>query len=702
MKLLNRRAIKPILLAVIIFAVFTLKDLLTEMVGGKIGDYLQKNYPFITITRLVYCLIAILAVAFLYAIYEAIKPADKEEPNILTENIEPDIKKLFDSLKDRYEKRYQSKLDGRFEITLEVSDDFYSKPRSISEQFGENATKGEAIEIIQKAFEKNGRLLIAGNPGVGKTVLLLKFAINSLDNIKDIEKEPFPVIFNLASWSEEYKNFGDWLSAMLVSGYGFSKAFAETILQQERIIFLLDGLDELARNETEEIAAEKRAKCLAALDDYLKGERKAVICSRIEEFLSMKKQQRQDAPVSAKVRVLNLTKEQVLKALRQAGDDSEFKHHKAANNLLKIIEKEENDNFLEVLGTPFYFTTAMEVFDREILNEKDLPEKADEIKKYLIEKFVERKLKIEANPNNFESEKTRKWLKWLARLMERKQRITFELADLQPADLDKKWHLDLFIGLSFGLFAGLAFGLFIGLLFSLFAGLVFGLFIGLLAVLVMGLAINRFTRFDDYLSTEDIISLDFSNLLDLSYWKLLFSILVIDLFTVLCAGLVVGLFVGLFGGLLFVLVGGGFSGLLVGLFFGLEELKRIESITYLQSPYQRIYGGFFVNLVFAVVVSLALAGFTLSVNYINDNGLLNFTPKLMMMLAIFVPLVLLITTALFLHSILRFCLYLEDKMPLRYATFLNYATELRILEKDGGQWRFRHQNLQVYFAELDN
>ena len=58
-------------------------------------------------------------------------------------------------------------------------------------------------------------------------------------------------------------------------------------------------------------------------------------------------------------------------------------------------------------------------------------------------------------------------------------------------------------------------------------------------------------------------------------------------------------------------------------------------------------------------------------------------------------------TPLFRHFILRLCFYIEDKMPLKYATFLDYAAEARILEKDGGHWRFRHQNLQDYFANLD-
>lgn len=68
---------------------------------------------------------------------------------------------------------------------------------------------------------------------------------------------------------------------------------------------------------------------------------------------------------------------------------------------------------------------------------------------------------------------------------------------------------------------------------------------------------------------------------------------------------------------------------------------------------------------------------------------------------IVIPFFQLTEAALFKHLALRLCLYLEGDVPLKYATFLDYAAEVRILEKDGGHWRFRHQNLQEYFANLD-
>src|SRR5690242_8496593 len=56
---------------------------------------------------------ALISLAYLQFRYA--EKSDKEN-ELLTENIEPDVKKLFDSLRERYQKRYESKLDERFEI----------------------------------------------------------------------------------------------------------------------------------------------------------------------------------------------------------------------------------------------------------------------------------------------------------------------------------------------------------------------------------------------------------------------------------------------------------------------------------------------------------------------------------------------------------------------------------------------------------
>jgi DNA polymerase III delta prime subunit len=53
------------------------------------------------------------------------------------------------------------------------------------------------------------------------------------------------------------------------------------------------------------------------------------------------------------------------------------------------------------------------------------------------------------------------------------------------------------------------------------------------------------------------------------------------------------------------------------------------------------------------------------------------------------------------HLTLRLILQRNGCMPLNYARFLNYATELMFLQRVGGRYRFIHKLLQDHFAEMD-
>lgn len=662
---------------------------------------------------------------------------------------ENDTRRFFNSLKERYRSRYEQKLDGRFEITLEVSHSADSaEAHEIKERFGRNPSAGDAIKLISKAFDKTGRLLIVGSPGIGKTVLLLKLASNTLSKIAEKLQQgiklnkPFPVIFNLGSWSESYEKFDDWLIAMLVSGEGLSRDFAARLLRKEKIIFLLDGLDELARNRDPEGAAEIRAACLRSLNRYLQRGRKVVICCRENEFRQLREATRQDAPVSARVTVFDLDEAQITAALREAQQSD--RNRAAATNLLTILNEDRSKVFLEVLHTPFYFTTALEVFDQQILDEKVYPKNADELRKHLLDGFVKRKRENTSNPNDFDPETTRRWLTWLARLMEKHELITFELADLQPMELSKRWHYNLGIGSIFGLVVGLGFGLVpvfmaglvngvveglitglvvgasvglirgfevslreglaVGIRFGLVVGLVGGLVFGLVLGLNVGLGAALIgalvfgvggavagSLVGNKISTQDIVSLDFTKLLSLGF-------LVRTLFASAAVGTVIGFIISTYSGSSSGMLGGLLGALLVALGSGLEQLKHIDSYAGLENAYQRIRGGFFVNL---FTYGFLIAVIILLMFIINSLGLgeeVTKVPKMFLIGLLVIYAHLLFFTPLLKHSILRLCLCIEGSMPTRYATFLDYVSAARILEKDGGHWRFRHQNLQEYFA----
>ncbi len=684
MKLPTSRTVVKILIAVGIFLIVISKDLLIQIVGVQVGEYIQKNFGISTRT-LIYVLISVLLLSCFLAIRTALKNKDEqEEPRRVPQNIERNVERFVGSLKKRYQSRYEQKLDERFEITLDVSKNWSSlTPQVSKEKFTHKANIGEAAEVINQTFSEKGGLLIVGNPGAGKTVLLLKLAISLLDRIDLAGKDAFPVIFNLASWSTKYERFEEWLKVSLESGYGLSKDFAGTLLHQERIIFLLDGLDELARNDDEKLAAETRGKCLQSLNQYLSRGKQVVICCRRDEFVLIQELVGHVAPVAVTVALCDLTKNQIENALSAAEHRKNSKGYKpdahSARHILEFLQRERSKVLLDTLRTPFYFTTALEVFDRPILDDHQIPNDPVDLKKYLLDKFVDTKLRADRTPNpgNFKPEKTTKWLKALARELEFTRSIDFELSSLQPDSLSNPW--------VYQLLHGLVSVVGILLCFGWIYGLIFGLYVLFKLLDASYLGSGKY----EYIQTEDIQRINVANLFSRRKLK---------------RGLVYGLVSGSLACLIFnlrnVSAGSLVAGSIVGLFIGVQEIVReVSYFVNVKTPYQRLKTGFIRKAFILALVGLLMNALSLYVSR-NESELV-LDNKWLLFLSFFGGAIIGFSmTPLFRHLILRLCLYLEGAAPLKYATFLNYAAAARILETDGGQWRFRHQNLQTYFADM--
>lgn len=734
------------------------------------------------------------------------QPVETKSPE---DRFEENVEKFFNTLRENYDERHKHKLDERFEIPLGAIE--IEKGQDLEELIREapaDAKTRPASELINDAFAKNECLLLLANSGVGKTVLLLNFANKRFRETASPREGAFPIIFNLASWSDEYKTkFEDWLVSVLVSNRDLEADDAQKLLRQGRVLLLLDGLDELGRNEGEKVAEKMRADCLKSLNRYLDRGQFAVICCSATQFAQMQKATGQDAPVARKILLMNLTKSEIEDAILRAyfwKEKGRLIDRNSANNLMGLLE---NEVFLEVIKTPFYFSTALEVFYQTIPEEKNLPASEEKIEKYLVEKFVEKKLEKTPNPHHFPPEKTIKWLKWLAEFMQKRPRVTFELSHLQPADISRRWIyytvssyfsllppafvagvvLIILIRTPLGLIVGLFFGLFFGLVPSLFDGSIkslefivkeklkpedstlmdyselgwrqilstgihrnrffwqkvladglvrgvgFGVTSGVIIGLIKGVVAGLFWGFvfcpvgilinalpgalkgarpEEVISTERVVKIDYLKIFKRDFWKqnmsrhtnrgmlggVIFA-LIVYLFAISIAGfdiaalpgfMLIGLALGYLGGM-------GFG--LVASFQGLKVTKEHAKI---EEPYQRLRGGGLTNLMFLlflVAVAFSSAAYFIYSNQVYTQGerILIVAYFLVIGFAMLQSLEALSKQALSMHVPLRLALYLEGATPLRYVKFLNYASDLRILERDGGQWRFRHQKLQTYF-----
>jgi hypothetical protein len=101
---------------------------------------------------------------------------------------------------------------------------------------------------IADVFEGVGRLLlILGEPGSGKTITLLELARDLVAVVHQSNelRQPVPVVFNLSSWTERFTSLADWLTEELSTKYRIPKHSGRSWLEANRLVLLLDGLDEV-------------------------------------------------------------------------------------------------------------------------------------------------------------------------------------------------------------------------------------------------------------------------------------------------------------------------------------------------------------------------------------------------------------------------------------------------------------------------
>jgi len=126
----------------------------------------------------------------------------------------------------------------------------------------------------------NRQLLILGEPGSGKTTMLLELAEDLLKRAITDENEPIPVLIDFDSWQRSNLSFFEWLVSKLKEKYG-RRFPAQQWLENNQLLPLLDGLDE--------VDPEHQQACGIALSSWLTGELiqqpcGVVVCCRREEY----------------------------------------------------------------------------------------------------------------------------------------------------------------------------------------------------------------------------------------------------------------------------------------------------------------------------------------------------------------------------------------------------------------------------------
>ena len=153
------------------------------------------------------------------------------------------------------------------ELGLEARGEFIPAPiEGVEEFYTDSRQSFPAGTDAAKIFQEIGAgrtLLILGEPGSGKTVTLLKLAESLIARTESDLSQPLPIVLNLSSWAKQRQSIADWLVQELKNIYGASKSLAKAWVEQEQLLLLLDGLDE--------VDGKYRNDCVKALNQFMEN-----------------------------------------------------------------------------------------------------------------------------------------------------------------------------------------------------------------------------------------------------------------------------------------------------------------------------------------------------------------------------------------------------------------------------------------------
>jgi hypothetical protein len=242
------------------------------------------------------------------------------------------------------------------------------------------------------------------------------------------------VILYLSSWTKKQAGLGEWLQAELVRLYKVGPDRARQWVEGRDILPLLDGLDELAKDQ--------RADCVEAINTW-SDLKSLAVCCRLEEYRKL--------PVA-----LSLAGAVVVEPLEREEVESYLKKH--GSKLQSVRQALQDDPKLwDLMKTPLMLSVlfwASAVEWDEARNEPDL-------RRRLYLRFVYRMFDRHQN-SRFDKKKACRWLGWLAAQLVNRDQIPFALEDLDwewlPSRRARRAASVIF-GLVFGLVGGLFFGL---------------------------------------------------------------------------------------------------------------------------------------------------------------------------------------------------------------------------------------------------
>lgn len=266
---------------------------------------------------------------------------------------------------------------------------------------------------VMTYFENlNGKLLVMGAPGAGKTTMLLTLTEALLNRAHHDPAYPIPVVLNLASWSQSRAPLEQWLEDELHIKYQTPRKVAREWVQHDQLGLMLDGLDE--------VNSRHRDACVQAINAYREnhGFVDIVLCCRTHEYQELLTR----IMLNGAIRIEPLTDTQISNYLVTLQDGGE--------RVQRLIDTDPT--FQELSRTPLTLRILVQTY-------RDVPTGAVEVldnpadqRRQLFERYVQEMLKRRVSDVPYDADTIRRQLTWLAKQMRFHNLSIFQIEDLQP------------------------------------------------------------------------------------------------------------------------------------------------------------------------------------------------------------------------------------------------------------------------------
>ncbi|MEL6308845.1 MAG: protein kinase, partial [Chloroflexota bacterium] len=560
----------------------------------------------------------------------------------------------------------------------------------------ETVTNEHIIDVFDRL---NGKVLVLGDPGSGKTITLLTLARDLLLRAESDDHHPMPVVFNLSSWAERQLPLTEWLVEELNTKYQVPRRVGTKWVEDDDLLLLLDGLDE--------VALDSRDACVNAINLYRSehGFVDVVVCSRIADYEALHGQLR----LNGAIVIQPLTDVQITTYLDTLHGDTQ--------PLRDLIKRDEQ--LQELAASPLMLSIMVLAYGGSHTGNIPDYDDVEKQREHLFSVYVRRAFERRTSKPLYTQQETLYYLHVLARTMRREGRSAFYIEDLQPHLLNEPLQRRYIIIVSVAFFS----------LATLLMGFTFGVNIPIISLNIArsGQAINLpVTILVLFASMTTVL---YGSIHGVSNYRGARTLEINPIervewsFAEMLYNALQSIKVGLALGILYGVIMGGFFGTVFGQRMGIAMLISVSIssvVVYLVTggfvtsavetkvrPNQGIRWSFNHAIIFGIITPISYG----SVLGIAHALAFDATFGISFGLALLIPLLLVSSlngepanpgsAVVGKHIVLRYLLERQGLVPRNIAAFLDHASSLIFLRKVGGGYIFIHRYLLEYFAGLE-